>query len=89
MNNAFLVICYIANAIVFVYALTRPSAAWLAADRNRGFWITIIAMCGVLGAVGLAADVAFVLLVLPRLLRGVSADTSEDPRVRPNPFVKN
>ena len=87
--NTFIAICYMANAAVFVYALTRPSGMWLAADRNRGFWITTLAICGVLGAAGLAADAAFLLLVLPRLLGNGTAAVSEDPRVRPNPFVKN
>lgn len=86
--DTFIAICYIANAAVFIYALTRPSGAWLAADRNRGFWITTLAICGVLGVVGLAADVAFLLVVLPRLRASANA-VSEDPRVRPNPFVKN
>lgn len=89
MNTAFITICYIANAAVFVYALTRPSAAWLAADRNRGFWIILLAICGILGAVGLGADAAFLVLVLPRLLRSGSTAAPQDPRVRPNPFVKN
>jgi hypothetical protein len=87
--NTFITISYIANAAVFVYALTRPSAAWLAADRNKGFWITVLAICGVIGSPGLLADTAFLLLVLPRMLRGGSSAASEDPRVRPNPFVKN
>ncbi|CAN7342708.1 hypothetical protein [Arthrobacter sp. LjRoot14] len=87
--NTFITICYIANTAVFVYALTRPSALWLSADRNRVFWITVLAIFGVLGAGGLIADAAFLLLVLPRMLRGGNAAVSEDPRVRPNPFVKH
>lgn len=87
--NTFIVICYIANAAVFAYAVTRPSASWLAADRNRSYWLTVLAVCGVLGGLGLVADVAFLAMVLPRMLRNRGPAVSEDPRVRPNPFRKN
>jgi hypothetical protein len=86
--NTVTVLCYIVNAAVFLFAFTRPTAAWLAADRNRGFWLTILAVLGFLAVPGIIADVAFFILVLPRML-SAGRPVPEDPRVRPNPFVKN
>ncbi|OOP59413.1 hypothetical protein BMF89_20470 [Arthrobacter sp. SRS-W-1-2016] len=92
--NFFVTICYILNVALFVYAFTRPSSAWLAADRNRSFWLTLLAILGLMGVPGLGADVAFLIGVLPRMLTETGATTtergsSEDPNVRPNPFTKN
>jgi hypothetical protein len=85
--NTLVVICYILNAGVFIFAFTRPSAAWLAAGRNRAFWLTLLAVCGFLAVPGVVADVAFFVGVLPRMLSGTAAAV-DDPRVRPNPFIK-
>ncbi len=49
--------------------------------------LSTLAACAGLGA-GLIAGAAFLLLVLPRMLSADRAQT-EDPRVRPNPFIKN
>ena len=86
--NTVAVLCYIVNAAVFALAFTRPTAAWLAADRNRGFWLTMLAVCGFLAVPGIIADVAFLVAVLPRMLATGGA-AGGDPRVRPNPFIKN
>lgn len=87
--NALVVICYIVNVAVFVYALTRRSSAWLAADRNRTFWLALLAIIGLMGVLGLAADVAFLVGVLPRMLASTGPPRSQDPKVRANPFTKN
>lgn len=83
------VVCYVVNAAVFVYALTRPSSAWLAADRNRTFWLALLAIIGLMGVLGIAADVAFLVGVLPRMIAPTGPPPSEDPKVRANPFTKN
>ena len=87
--TALVVISYIVNAAVFVYAVTRPGSAWLAADRNRSFWLVLLAILGFIGVPGLAADVAFLVGVLPRMLAAAGPPPSQDPNVRANPFTKN
>ncbi|GAA2145773.1 hypothetical protein GCM10009825_38800 [Arthrobacter humicola] len=87
--TALVVISYIVNAAVFVYAFTRPSSAWLAADRNRSFWLVLLAILGLMGVLGIAADVAFLVGVLPRMLVPADPPSPEDPKVRANPFTKN
>lgn len=86
--NTVAVLCYIVNAAVFIFAFTRPTAAWLTADRNRGFWLTTLAVSGFLAVPGIIADVVFFVAVLPRMLSGGGAAV-EDARVRPNTFIKN
>lgn len=87
--TVFVVISYIANAAVFLFAVTRPSSAWLAADRNRAFWLPLLAIIGLMGVLGLAADVAFLVGVLPRMLTSASPLPAGEPKVRTNPFTKN
>ncbi|GAA4035383.1 hypothetical protein GCM10023063_19820 [Arthrobacter methylotrophus] len=87
--TALVVISYIVNAAVFAYAFTRPSSAWLAADRNRSFWLMLLAIIGLMGVLGIAADVAFLIGVLPRMSATTGPPPSKDPNVRANPFTKN
>ncbi|VXC15183.1 conserved hypothetical protein [Arthrobacter sp. 9AX] len=86
MSTTLTVSFYLLNAAVFILAATRPSSTWLAADRNRGFWLTLMAVAGLLCIPGLLADAAFLIGVLPRML--ANRRQVQDPRVRPNPFIK-
>lgn len=39
---------WLASAIAAIDAIRRPKTAWVAADRNRGFWISALVMSAVL-----------------------------------------
>ena len=90
--NVLMVISYLANIAVFIFAFTRPSSTWLSADRNRTYWLMLIGIIGLLGVLGLIADAAFLIGVLPRMLSNAKPEAPQlsrpDPNVRPNPFTK-
>ncbi len=81
---------YIANAAVFVYALSIPSARWLAADRDKFFWSSMILMFGLLSFVGVIVDIVFLVGVVrgcrpaPRRRDG----GRDRPRPAANPFLR-
>jgi|ERR1035441_1433426 hypothetical protein len=61
------VLCIILSAAAFVDAVRRPASQWVQADRNKGFWLTMIVLLNILGVV------AYVVGVVPRLGRGTGA----------------
>ena len=50
-------------------AARRPASQWVAADRNRAFWIVMMVFLNILGVV------AYVIAVVPRFSGG--ADVSD------------
>src|ERR1035437_6975897 len=49
----YIVLSYIVSAAVTGLALSRPSSAWLHADRDKSWWITFIVAMTLFGPVGL------------------------------------
>lgn len=89
--TAIIVGSYIINVVVLVYAASIPSARWLAADRNKYFWIVLIGMIGLTSVGGLFVDIAFFVGVVPRMGSGAQhAPSGETSRTAstPNPFLK-
>jgi hypothetical protein len=89
--TVFFTVSYIANIGVLWLAVTRPTASWLAADRNRSFWLVLIAFFGITGVLGLFADVAFLIGVLPRMRTAGANDPNRlgDASRQANPFSKH
>ena len=64
------VLCWVLTGAAFIDAVRRPGSDWVDADRRRAFWIVMIAMLNVFGAI------AYALLVLPRMTgRKASVDS--------------
>jgi len=90
--TAVLVASYIVNAIVFIYAVNVPSSRWLAADRNKSFWVLLIGVVGLAAVAGIVVDIAFFIGVVPRFGPSASPDTagtSATGRKPANPFLKS
>lgn len=90
--TAVLVVSYMVNAIVFIYAISVPSARWLAADRDKFFWVLLIGVFGLTSVVGLFVDMAFLIGVVPRFGPTSSSGTTGTSDARgkaANPFLKN
>jgi hypothetical protein len=87
-----IVASYIVNAIVLVYAISVPSARWLAADRDKFFWVLLIGIFGLAAVAGVIVDVAFLIGVAPRFGPASSsgrAGTSDARGKAANPFLKS
>ena len=62
----------------------RPASAWAAADRKKAFWVTLLAIFGVV------MFIPYVIGVLPRLVdAGRAVGTSPFEKGAPSPFEKN
>lgn len=89
---AVIVVSYLINAIVFVYAIGVPSARWLAADRDKYFWVVLIGILGLTSVGGLVVDVVFFIGVVPRFGPASSSGprgTSDPHSKATNPFLKS
>jgi hypothetical protein len=62
-------------AVALIDAIAHPMSDWLEADRNRGFWLTMIVILNIAGAV------LYALFVRPRFSHGSG---SIDPAFRKN-----
>lgn len=65
-------------------AARRPASVWAAADRNKGFWVTLLAI------VGVVMVIPYLIGVLPRLVEaGRVTGTSPFEKGATSPFEKN
>jgi hypothetical protein len=65
-------------------AARRPASAWAAADRRKAFWVTFLAIFGVV------MFIPYVIGVLPRLVdAGRTVGTSPFEKGAASPFEKN
>lgn len=71
----YVIVFWAIGAAATVDAVARSQAEWVAADRNKGWWVTCRVVLGAAGAF------AYVLLVLPKLVPG-------GRRARSDPFAK-
>ncbi len=64
---------WLVGLLAVVDAVRHSEALWVAAERNKGFWITLMVFTGGLGAV------MYVLALRPRLERVAIDDSFLDP----------
>jgi hypothetical protein len=77
--SAFLVVSYLSGAAAIAHAATRPSSAWVHADRQRGYWLTVLITL-TLFALGIVAAIAYLVGVVPRFSGAMASENS--------PFIK-
>lgn len=82
----FILLSYLISAAVTGFALSRPSSAWLRADRDKSWWVSFMVVMTIFGPVGLIAVTAFIVGVLPRMHANRESQTSEP--YESNPFRK-
>jgi hypothetical protein len=75
MIAAILAVSYVTALVALADEIRRPASAWVAADRNRGFWITITIVLGLLGC-GVLVAVAYLLIVIPGFAAGDRVDSA-------------
>lgn len=64
-------------------AARRPASVWAAADRNKAFWVVLLALFGVI------VFIPYVIGVLPRLIQAGKTPYGSPFEKRPgNPFEK-
>jgi hypothetical protein len=73
---AYLIFSGLCGAAAVFDALRRPHGQWVAADRNRGWWVTTIVTCGVFG-LGPIVGAIYLLAIVPGFSRSHSYDASE------------
>jgi hypothetical protein len=73
MITGILIISYLAAAAALGDQLRRPASAWVAADRNRGWWIATTTVFG-LFACGIVIAPAYLLGVVPRFGNHLAVD---------------
>jgi hypothetical protein len=64
MIAAWVALSYVIGIVVFGDALRRPSLAWAAADRQRGWWLTMIVVSSLM-SLGVFVAIAYAVGVLP------------------------
>jgi hypothetical protein len=65
-------------------AARRPASVWAAADRRKGFWVTLLLLFG------LVMFIPYLIGVLPRLIEaGRTAGTSPFAKGQASPFEKS
>lgn len=70
----YLVFAYLCGAAAVFDALRRPQAAWVAADRNRSFWVVLIVGVS-LFALGPVIGAVYLVAVVPGFSRQSRYDT--------------
>jgi hypothetical protein len=84
--TAYVALIYIISAAVTAFAATRPSSAWLHADRDKTWWVMFMVVMTFLGPFGLISAAAFLVGVLPRM-HSTEASHPEE-QYESNPFRK-
>ncbi len=77
--TAILVVSYLVGAAVLFDALRRPAASWVAADRERGFWLGVLGALSVFG-LGLVAAALSLCFLVPAFARTASAHSGDFQR---------
>jgi len=75
VTGAIWVTSLIAAAITVADQLRRPHSQWIAADRDRSYWVSCTVVAG-LFACGLVAALVYAIGVLPRFARGPASDAA-------------
>jgi hypothetical protein len=82
--NAITWIIVVIDVLLALDAARRPASVWVAADRNKVFWVTLLALFGVVMVI------PYGIAVFPRLVEAGRANVgSEFRKEPPSPFEKN
>ena len=76
------VISCLCGAAVLVDAYRRPHTQWIAADRDRGFWVVLIAFLSFVVPAGPLMGLIYLFAIMPRFSREADYDV-ERFRKRP------
>jgi hypothetical protein len=68
------VISCICGIAIIVDALRRPSTQWVSADRDRSYWVMLVAAFSFLIPVGPLMGLIYLIGVLPRFSREADYD---------------
>ena len=60
------------SLIGLIHALTRPQRAWIAADRNKGYWVGSLAIGILVGWAGFISAIAYLVGAVPGMSRAVT-----------------
>lgn len=63
----------VAAGLALIDQMRRPEAAWLAADRDRGWWAISTVTCGLV-ALGVPMTLIYLIGVVPRFAGSSGAD---------------
>ena len=69
MITFLVILSYASGIVAILHGLAKPASEWVAADRNRGYWLTMMVTGTVVG-VGLIATAFYVVGVVPRYASG-------------------
>jgi hypothetical protein len=69
---------YVIGIPILIHAMTLSPSAWAKADRNKSFWMPLMAIFTLFPA-AVFIDVPYLLLVLPGTLGSSSGSTSSSP----------
>jgi uncharacterized iron-regulated membrane protein len=73
MVTALWIISLLSGGLALGDQLRRPASEWVAADRDRSYWVSATVVAS-LFCVGLVAAIAYLLSVVPRLGSGGGPD---------------
>jgi hypothetical protein len=68
--NVFLTIYWVSfvlTAAVLIHALTRSQREWLAADRSKSYWVTLLIVGMIFGPIGLITAVVYLIAVVSQM----------------------
>lgn len=73
MITALWLVSLLAGLVTIGDMLRRPASEWVAADRDRSYWVTMAALGGFM-CLGLVAGAVYLMSVVPRLGGGAGPD---------------
>jgi hypothetical protein len=74
--TAYLIVSWLCGVAVVVDAVRRPHAQWVAADRDRGWWVATIVACSIFGLGPMAAG-TYLVAIVPGFSRAAGYDSGE------------
>lgn len=72
------ILSLLAGGLTAIDQLRRPASQWVAADRDRSFWVTMTVLGGLL-YLGIVAAIVYAVTLLPLLGRAPGGDFAHAP----------
>ena len=60
-------ISVVLTGLVLIHALTRSQREWLAADRNKAYWVASLIIGMIFGPIGVVMAIVYLIAVIPRM----------------------